>query len=361
MTAHRDSRHDPLSPEEQALAQRLAEWKVDEPDEALDRAILAQAQSALVTRRPDHRGHRRPWLLGVASAATFVFAVGLIWRVAERPAEPLAGMAREAAPASAPVAAADQGADSSLPAAAMRNEATPAADAETAAIPPPPPPVLERIGATAPSLADEFNAGRAETAQQGQTPRQPESRAGDRGRERVAPPMPTSPPSPPAPPPPMEAPAIAPTTAPAPPPPPPPPAATSPYPIGQAPAAAMSHEQRALDHADAAEPVPDPRTVAPGAGVDYSLRRQVVADPFPATERADDKARQERSAGVSEGAAEAEQLVGYRRDVERIRQLIADGRHQPALTAIDRLRKRHPDQPLPADLKAYREAAASEP
>jgi hypothetical protein len=40
--------------------------------------------------------------------------------------------------------------------------------------------------------------------------------------------------------------------------------------------------------------------------------------------------------------------------VEQIRRLLADGRRDEALAALEELRRRHPDYPLPADLQTLR-------
>jgi hypothetical protein len=75
------SAREPLAPDERALAGRLREWSVAEPSTALDQRILAQARAAVPApaRRP------RPLLFGLASAATVVLAVGVVWRVLEAP------------------------------------------------------------------------------------------------------------------------------------------------------------------------------------------------------------------------------------------------------------------------------------
>lgn len=77
---------EPLGPEERALASRLREWSVAPPSDALDARILAQARGAVA--RPARRS--RPLLLGLASAATLVLAVGVVWRVLEPPSAELA-------------------------------------------------------------------------------------------------------------------------------------------------------------------------------------------------------------------------------------------------------------------------------
>jgi hypothetical protein len=107
------SAREPLGPEEQALADRLREWSVAPPSAALDERILAQARAAVArpVRRP------RPLLIGLASAASLVLAVGVVWRVLEAPPEPLAPVP-EAMPQMR-----GAGADAAAPAAATAGDA----------------------------------------------------------------------------------------------------------------------------------------------------------------------------------------------------------------------------------------------
>ena len=91
--------HDPLSPEERALAERLARLSPHgEPPATLDAAILRAAHAASPPSRTRRQG-RRWWaaaavpggfITAVGTAAAFVFAVGLVWqlRPGERPEVP---------------------------------------------------------------------------------------------------------------------------------------------------------------------------------------------------------------------------------------------------------------------------------
>src|SRR5690606_17621569 len=79
------SARDPFTPDEQALADRLRDWSVAGPPAALDARILAQAHGA-VAATPGH-ARRRPWLVGVATAAALVLTVGVAWRTMEAPRE----------------------------------------------------------------------------------------------------------------------------------------------------------------------------------------------------------------------------------------------------------------------------------
>ncbi|SFK74948.1 hypothetical protein [Lysobacter sp. cf310] len=86
---------DPLSPEERALADRLARLGPhDGPSPALDAKILAAAHAAAASSRPPQRTRRR-WALsaipgglitGVGVAATMALAVGVVWQL--RPISP---------------------------------------------------------------------------------------------------------------------------------------------------------------------------------------------------------------------------------------------------------------------------------
>lgn len=86
---------DPLSPEERALADRLARLGPhDGPSPALDAKILAAAHAAAASSRPPQRARRR-WALsaipgglitGVGVAATMALAVGVVWQL--RPISP---------------------------------------------------------------------------------------------------------------------------------------------------------------------------------------------------------------------------------------------------------------------------------
>lgn len=87
---------DPLSPEERALADRLARLGPhDGPSPALDAKILAAAHAAAASSRPPQRARRRWGVLsaipgglitGVGVAATMALAVGVVWQL--RPISP---------------------------------------------------------------------------------------------------------------------------------------------------------------------------------------------------------------------------------------------------------------------------------
>ena len=119
-------RHEPLDPEERALARLLADADAAEPSAAVDARILAAARAAL----PAHAGtaapptgatggtrHRRPRRLPLALglAASVTLAVGVAWQLREPPVAP--GQARVA------MEAADVARTPATPPAAPRPEA----------------------------------------------------------------------------------------------------------------------------------------------------------------------------------------------------------------------------------------------
>lgn len=98
-------RHEPLDPEERALARLLADADSAEPSAELDARILAAARApapqahAGTATPPAAAGgarHRRPrrWPLALGLAASVTLAVGVAWQLREPP--PLPGQARVA-------------------------------------------------------------------------------------------------------------------------------------------------------------------------------------------------------------------------------------------------------------------------
>ncbi|MFC7301726.1 hypothetical protein ACFQME_08355, partial [Luteimonas weifangensis] len=74
----------PLSPEERALAQRLAQLGPHgEPSPALDTRILAAAHAA--AHRAPHRPPWRGWPLGLGIAASLALVLGVAWRLRPLP------------------------------------------------------------------------------------------------------------------------------------------------------------------------------------------------------------------------------------------------------------------------------------
>jgi hypothetical protein len=80
-----DMKTDPLTPEEQALAQRLARLGPHgEPSPALDARILAAAHDATVPNAGVH-GPRRRWPVAFGIAASLALAVGIAWQLRPLP------------------------------------------------------------------------------------------------------------------------------------------------------------------------------------------------------------------------------------------------------------------------------------
>jgi len=147
-------RHEPLDPEERALARRLADEAMHEPSAELDARILAAAREPV---RPEPRagGSRRSrsrWPLALGLAASVTLAVGVAWQLREPPRPAVAP-----APAAAPLADAPDDAPVSREAA----DAADAADAAKAIAPAPPP--APPAGDTTPSRAAEGSAAAAGT------------------------------------------------------------------------------------------------------------------------------------------------------------------------------------------------------
>ncbi|MDN5781420.1 MAG: hypothetical protein L0H23_05255, partial [Luteimonas sp.] len=85
---HPDDRRDALTPEERALAERLARLGPQgEPSPALDARILAAARSATaapaatVGARTTPRRRQRRWPVAFGAAATLVIVGGLGWQL----------------------------------------------------------------------------------------------------------------------------------------------------------------------------------------------------------------------------------------------------------------------------------------
>ena len=151
---HGASPREPLTPDEQALARRLASLDPHGgPSPDLDARILAAAHAA--TDRPLHPAPRTRWPVALGLAASLLLAVGIAWRLRPLPA-PVAPQA------AAPVV--DVRAQRP-PEREARQDTAPAA-AEAAPAPPPPAPparVVPRLRSTpvpadTPAASDEQDA-----------------------------------------------------------------------------------------------------------------------------------------------------------------------------------------------------------
>ncbi|WP_147651916.1 hypothetical protein [Vulcaniibacterium gelatinicum] len=276
---------EPLTPEERALAERLARLGPHgEPSPALDARVLAAARAELEAAAPPARRRRRwPYVVGIA--ASCALAVGVAWRLRPLPEPP--AMARKEAAATvaemAPVEAAP-------PAAAM--QAKPVAPPQP--VPPPaqaPAPAVDAAAAT----AREADAAAPAAAAKAASEVAPEN-------AEAAPAFVAEPPAT------LAAPAPA---------PPPPAAATRTDRNG------ASTGQPVRQEAGAAAQARESRLAAP-------LPEEDVEDIPPAT--ADNP--EVRDAWL-----------------QRIRELMAAGELDLARESLARFRERHPQHPIPDDLR----------
>jgi len=284
---HDPSAREPLTPEEQALARRLAQLGQREPSPALDARILAAARDA---GAPARRIHPRPWPIAVGVAASLVLAVGIAWHLRPLPlAEPPPPTADREAP--------------------VRYIAPPP---ELRTAPAAPPPALAKpVPASTPTPT-------------------PPSPSVALPRMAAPPPMVEAPPPPESP----EAPVVL---------------------DAPAPAAAV-----AAASAAGLPPAPPPASLpAPSA----------QSEPAPAAMRKAAATDAETEDKAVNAAAEAEQAAGDEPDTEvppatadspevrqawlqRIRELAAAGQAEAARASLKEFVRRHPDAPLPDDLRA---------
>ena len=285
---HDPSPREPLTPEEQALARRLAQiGPHGEPAPALDARILAAARDA---NAPVRGIHPRPWRIAVGVAASLVLALGIAWHL-----RPLPGPPAETRPAAA---------ERESPVTFI----SPPPELRTAPAPPPP---------------------------------------------GLAKPVPTpTPPSPSV----VLQPMPAPAHKVAPPSPEPPVVLDAPAPVAAAPAPAAP-----VATASAAG-LPPPPPSEPAASA-QSEGAPAVARKAAAT------SQPEPEDNALNAAAEAEQATGDEPDVDvppatadspdvrqawlqRIRELAAAGQTDAARASLKEFVRRHPDAPLPDDLRA---------
>jgi Meckel syndrome type 1 protein len=310
-----------------------------EPSPALDAAILAQARAALA--KPARRTRWPAWF---ASAAAVTLAVGLAWQVRKQsePGQP-APLAPPAPAASAPAAPAE------ADVARQRDEAAPLEDARTNEGFAAEPGAFEEAAKPAAAMEEKR---KLESAVTGEREQQAEAglakqAAAGKDEERVAQPRAVPVPEP------------APVAAPAPPAPAAPPADM---------VEAIVLEEPAM--AAPAEPFPGSAAGAPGrtdteagaaqapAKEDVPALRRKAASAAPETRDAD---RAERSADDASATtaplgalgASSTRAGGQSVDVEleRIRELLREGRRNDAKKALAEFRKRFPDAELPDDLR----------
>lgn len=382
---------EPLTPEERALAERLAAGNARaEPGPALDARILAAARAAAEEPAPTHdagpsltpappvatgasraRRPRRRWSLGLGVAASLLLAVTLAWQLRpqrttqvvyeEAPAAPSRLVSPSTSPPE-PAAAADRVqavAPSSAPASAPASAQTPAqAEPDAArrratrkAAPPPlpaavpPPPEAPFVApaeqtkplpqAAAGQAAPTPSADGTQTEAYSAAPAPPPASA------VAQPPAPApaadlyTPPAPPAPP------APAPNAV-APPPPPPPPAATQ----------ALSRKvERQAETADVQE---DRRSqagrAAPPAGEALGAAQATGAGDIPLP-RTIDMPGDQTPAALERALAE-DRALPPAQWLQRIRLHRFEGEGALARASLAAFVQAHPEQPIPEDLRA---------
>ena len=142
-------RHDPLSPEERAMAEALARaLPRNGPTPEVDAAVLASARTALsgqATAPATRRRRRWPAALGVA--ASLVFAVGIAWQLRPVPQEAIPAMGEGPLPSGSAQAPADSSA------APSPVHTRPAAEAVRPPVPAPAPTAADAPPAEAPAKA----------------------------------------------------------------------------------------------------------------------------------------------------------------------------------------------------------------
>jgi hypothetical protein len=371
MSTGSDQSHDrdgALTPEERALADRVARLGPQgEPSPALDARILSAARAAdgasrATTAAPAHRPSRRRqrrWPVAFGAAATLVIVGGLAWQL--RPVDELQVDYSEA-----PRAAAGPSADATprqvQQAARMAQPAAEAAPVAADSAPPAP---------TVPAMEPAAETGGA-TEARSKARAQPEAFAS-------GPPAPEEPPvvfdepSPmDTPPPPAE------LRRAAAPPPPPPPAAPSargadfpPQPfLGSAPARpAVEVEDKARAQRTKASEAAARRapTVQVASGTAAQPARQLDAAAAADASAVDHFEVDDARAG-DEGSGDADYAGDQPLDdqppasvdspqvrqawLQRVRQLIAEGRPDAARDSLREYQRRYPKAPLPDDLRA---------
>jgi hypothetical protein len=336
---------EPLSPDEQALAERLHGWATGGPSAQLDDRILAQSRAAVGAKRVV----RRPWLVSVASAAALVLTVGVVWRVSESPrsdglpfeapAIPMSdlpvtneehetGRAGVADARIRPVDGTARSVDGEL------GEALPAT-------PVPQPEPSADAAAEQSTAAQRPSSSRSVNASP--VPAQPVMRA-----RRSAPP-PAAPPPPPAPA--SQATTALPELS---------PPAVAPYALPAAPSAPVVSAPERAERGSS-----DDRAAGRSGGSDRAVRPAESGTPVDSEPETDGKTNARNRLLQDSAAAQAEdpdestvELSGdFATDVAIIRTLVVQARNAEAVRSIAELRRRHPRKQIPADLLAIERGA----
>lgn len=372
---------EPLTPEERALAERLAAGDARrEPGPALDARILAAARAAVDATAPTHaagpslppappvalgasraRRPRRRWSLGLGVAASLLLAVTLAWQlrpqrtsqvIHEGPAPastttPLLVLptAPEAAPAPAEAEADSAPLEEAHPANPTRRRAP----RDIASVPPlpaplPPPPEAPAVVPAEPARVQSPEA----TAQAAPKPSASNRAQVDAYSAAAAPASPPAqppaparktelytPPAPPAPP--------APNAVAAPPPPPPP-----------APAAVQALPREVERQADAAAVQEDrkseARRAAPAAGEALRAPQAQAAGDIPQPRTID--MPQDQAPPALERALAEDRALPPAQWLQRIRRHRFEGDGALARASLAAFVQAHPEQRIPEDLRA---------
>ena len=296
-----DMKTDPLTAEEQALAQRLARLGPHgQPSPALDSRILAAAHDAAAhdaaAPHAGTRGSRRGWPVAFGIAASLALAVGIAWQLRPLPQTPAAYRTEAPAAVSLPTAS-----DTADVAQAAMESAAAAADATA---------VTQQADAAA-TLPAPTPAAKAETAK-------------------------ATPPAAPAPPPPAER--------------------MVDHPDIAAEAAARSMSAAQAPQAFGSQPppaAPTARRSAPAPAADAAageLPETDTLDRLQATGTAEAAASDEPDTDVPPATMTSPEA----RDawLARIRELVAAGKSDAARASLHEFMHRYPDDPLPDDLRA---------
>ena len=355
---------EPLTPEERALAQRLARAPGPrEPGPALDARILAAARAAVdhggaeappgqpvtdstpasppVITPPRATGHARPrparrWTLGFGVAASLVVAVTIAWQL-----RPQQSTQRVYESAQAPAA------DASPPVSAQDQAAPGAAPARSKPLPPAPeaPDVLARPAPLEPPAAPKVAMTPA--------PVPPATLRKEAPRVREVAPPPAvepqrlyrvdtyTPPAPPAPP------------APAPPPPPPAPGAAADSNASAARAAAATlartaQSKRAEAQEGAPAAVEQLRSAQEAASANYASPAVPPQIPGPVAERA---ATPVTVTGTVRREIEEDRRLPPEQWLRAIRKHRFEGDSALARASLQAFQQAHPDMPVPEDLR----------
>lgn len=332
---------EPLSPEERALADRLArDGAHASPSAALDAAILGAARCAVASPAPARvavaaapaarRRRPRRWPIGVGIAASLALAVGIAWQLRPGPGDETPRVVSEAdmaAPASARMMSEPAPAPIEPAPEPRRQLAPPRPAPAPAAAESAPPPLQDAVPAEMPPAAAASDAALERMHREAEASAE---RATPSNRERTQDGVATGSRT-----------ALGAQAFPAEAPPPPPPAPA------------------AIPSAPAPPPAP-PSPPAPASAAPEAAARRSVAAPAPAVQMR--AARNESQAMLvesiddvpddSDPPATADAPEVRAAWLARVRELLDAGRIDAARASLLEFRRRHPQAELPPDLQA---------